>query len=556
MPPLPVAVLLALACGVLLVLAFPSTGLWFLAPVAVAALTLATRGRPARTGFVLGLLAGLAFFLPHLHWSGVYVGVLPWAALATLEALFVAALGALLPFAWKAPGGGVGTVVTVTGLWVADEALRGREPFGGFPWGRLAFSQADGPMLALARFGGAPLVSAAVAASGALLAVAVVSGLRARGRRAGGAAADARRPRTRAAGALAAALAVVVAPLLLPGPPAAVGYTQVAAVQGNVPAAGLEFNAQRRAVLDNHVAATLALAARVRAGTVAAPDLVLWPENASDIDPLRNPDAAQQIARAADAVGVPLLVGAVLEEPQGRLSNAAIVWGPDGTAGAGPGQRYVKRHPAPFAEYIPYRSFFRAVSSKVDLVRKDFVAGRSVGLLQMGGVRVGDVICFEVAYDGLVRDPVRAGADLLVVQTNNATFGYTDESVQQLAMSRLRAVETGRSVVHISTVGVSGLIDADGRVLARSSHFTQETLVARLPLRTAITPAVRLGAWPEGLIAALGLVLVAAAILRSRRRTPHRRAPVPGSPWDPVAAAGPALRREPVRGAALTEERP
>jgi apolipoprotein N-acyltransferase len=311
----------------------------------------------------------------------------------------------------------------------------------------------------------------------------------------------------RAAPALAVGVAVLLGGLAVPRPVAAVRSAEVAAVQGNVPEAGLEFNAERRAVLDNHADTTRQLAADVAAGRAPQPEVVLWPENSSDIDPLRNPDAAAVITQATDAVKVPVLIGAVLAGPAPNVSNAAILWGPTGTTAAGPGQRYVKRHPAPFAEYIPYRSFFRIFSDKVDLVRADFAAGDSVGVLAAGPASLGTVICFEVAYDSLVRDPVLGGADLLVVQTNNATFGYTDESVQQLAMSRLRAVETGRSVVHISTVGVSALINPDGREVARSDHFTQQVLQARLPLRTERTVATRLGAAPEAALAGIGLVL-------------------------------------------------
>jgi apolipoprotein N-acyltransferase len=215
-------------------------------------------------------------------------------------------------------------------------------------------------------------------------------------------------------------------------------------------------------------------------------------------------------------VGVDTLVGAVLEEPVGHVSNAGVVWRPSTAPQAGPGPRYVKRHPAPFGEYIPFRSFFRLFSSKVDLVRQDFVGGRTVGVLPAGPAHLGDVICFEVAYDDLVRDPVRDGADLLVVQTNNATFGYTPESVQQLAMSRVQAVATGRSVVHISTVGVSALILPDGSVSARSGHFDAEVLTGRLPLRTAQTLATRLGAAPELVLAGLGLALLGLGRLRAR----------------------------------------
>jgi len=275
-------------------------------------------------------------------------------------------------------------------------------------------------------------------------------------------------------------------------------------------------------VLDNHVAATRQLAGSVRRGGTPAPQLVIWPENSSDIDPLRNRDAWAVIQSAVDAIGVPIVVGAVLDEPADRLSNATLVWGPTGSSTPGPGARYLKRHPAPFGEYIPFRSFFRRFSDKVDLVRHDFAAGSGDGVLPVtlpsgGVVRLGDVICFEVAFDDLVRDAVRGGADLLVVQTNNATFGLTDESDQQLAMSRLRAVEAGRAVVHISTVGVSGLIAPDGAVLVRSGHFTREVLQHSLPLRTGATIATQVGAIPEWSLAGCG-VLVALAGLRRRTR--------------------------------------
>ena len=502
--PFPVAGLVALASGGLLTLAFPGTGWWPLAPLGVAGLTLAARGRRPRSAALLGLLTALAFFVPHLHWSGVYVGALPWLALATVESLYVAVMAALLPWAWRAPFGGAGTSLAVGGLWVAQEAVRGRWPFGGFPWGRLAFSQSEAPTLGLAAIGGAPLVTAAVAVAGGLLAIAVVAVTE--GGRPGG--------RLAAVLALAASGGVLAAGLAVPTPSGSARTVRVAGVQGNVPRAGLEFNAERRAVLDNHARATIQLAADVAAGRSRAPDLVIWPENSSDIDPLRNPDAAAVISEAVDAIGVPTMVGAVLREPVGRLSNATLVWRP----GLGPGDRYVKQHPAPFGEYIPYRSFFRTFSDKVDLVRSDFVAGKRIGLLDVGPARVDDVICFEIAYDDIIRAPVSRGADLLVVQTNNATFGFTDESVQQLAMSRLRAVETGRAVVHVSTVGVSAIIAPDGRVMERSPHFRPDVLEADVPLRTSLTPAVRLGAAPEWALAVLGLGLAGAGGWRVRRR--------------------------------------
>ena len=267
----------------------------------------------------------------------------------------------------------------------------------------------------------------------------------------------------------------------------------------------------------------IALADRVRAGTAQRPDVVIWPENASDLDPYREADAHSVIDTAVDAVGVPVLVGAVLAEPADQLTNASIVW----TPGAGPGERYAKRHPVPFGEYIPYRSFFRHLSSKVDLVRRDFAGGSRVGTLDLGAVRAGVSICFEVAYDDLVRDTVRDGADLLVVQTNNATFGYTDEAAQQLAMSRVRAVEHGRAVAHVSTVGISALISPDGSELARSGLFAPAVLEATLPRRSQLTVADRVGSWPEAVLTLAGLLGALALTLGGRGR--RRRGPLESS---------------------------
>jgi len=511
------SLLLALIGGLTLTFAFPGYGYWPLAPIAVAGLALATRGQRAGTAAAAGYLFGLGFFVPHLHWSGIYVGPVPWFALAGFESLFLAAMGWLLPRIWRVPGGAAGTTLAGAGLWVAMEAARDRVPFGGFPWGRLAFSQAQAPTVGLAALGGAPLVTAVVAASGCLLAWAIVRAVQAvRAQARPGAGWGGR-------GWWAAGLAVPAIALLLTAGlavplPVTGQLTRVAAVQGNVPRAGLEFNAQRRAVLDDHVRVTMSLAARVRAGTAKAPDLVIWPENSSDIDPLRNPDAAAVIDEAVAAIKAPTLIGAVIDGPGDKLSNTSIVWRPGTGPGTGPASVYVKRHPAPFAEYIPYRSFFRHFSSKVDLVRQDFVSGDKlrqdpVGVLAMGQsgrVRVGDVICFEVAYDNLVRDPVKQGATLIAVQTNNATFGHSAESVQQLAMSQLRAVETGRTVVHISTVGVSAIILPDGTVRQRSGSFTPDVLEADVPLRTSLTVATKVGVWPEAVLALLGFGLLGA----------------------------------------------
>lgn len=499
--PVPVlaAVPLSVVAGLLLLVAFPPYGLWWLAPFGVAALAVATHRRRARFGALLGALAGAALFVPLLRWTGMHVGAVPWLLLAGLQAAYIALLGAAgawvsaLADRWRP------LWPLLTGvLWVGQEALRDRTPFGGFPWGRLAFSQTDGPLLALARLGGAPLVTFAAAVTGGVLAWAVWALLA--------------RRRLAALVGLAAAVLPAVAGLAVPLPPAAGSTVTVAVVQGSVPRLGLDFNAQRRAVLDNHVEATLRLARQVAAGTVARPDVVVWPENSSDIDPLVNQDAWDRIDEAARAVGVPILVGSVLEGPGENLRNAALVWQP----GTGPGQIYVKQHPVPFAEYIPLRNIARMVSDKVDLVPHDFIAGHRPGVVHLGPVTVGDAICFEVAYDNLVRSSVTGGGQVLVVQTNNATFNPA-EARQQLAMVRLRAVEHGRDALMASTVGVSGFVDPTGRVWQATRFDTGTVIVRAVHLGQTRTLATRLGATPEFALTTLAVAALVGAGVAGRR---------------------------------------
>ena len=510
----------AVAAGLCLWLSFPDANLWWLAPVGVALLAGATLTAGARRGALLGLLGGLAFFVPVLSWSGVYVGALPWFALATLEALYIAAMSAVVGYVGRrlTAADRIGAAYLVVPLaWVVQEWARGATPYGGFPWARLAFSQADSPLAHVARWLGAPGVTFAVAVVGTLLLAAVTLAVH--------------RSWVRAAGAAVVAVGLVAAAPLAIALPTDGRAVSVAFVQGNVPQAGLEFNAERRAVLDNHVSGTEKLATR-------APDdlsLVVWPENSSDIDPFRNPDAAAQIDNARRAVGVPLLIGAVLVQPPDHSANVSLFYLP----GIAEPQRYVKLHPVPFAEYIPSREFFRKFTPAADLAG-NFVAGHEVGLFRVpaaGGEYVAlPTICFEVAYDDLMRDSVRAAGDdpsLLVVQTNNATFGYTAESEQQFAISRIRAIEHGRSVVHVSTVGVSGFVAPDGSVTEKTALFTADQRVAAPVVRTERTPADRLGAAPEW-VALIGLVLLVVGSTRAARSVsvhePSERAPEDPTP--------------------------
>ena len=489
----------AVAGALVLAAAFPPVGLWVLAPVGPAALLIAVRNRPVRAAWSLGCLFGAVFFAALLTWM-MNLGVLAWLALVATQVPFAGLLGVLVALAWRYPGG----VVTVPCAWVAVEALRGRLPLGGFPWGRLGFSQADSPLAALAAVGGIPLLGAVVAGLGTAAAAAALT--------------HAHRVRVRVACVAGSVAVAVGGAWLVPvgtATSASANGLMLAVVQGNVPRArSVAEQARAEGVTRNHLDATQALARRVAAGELPAPDLVIWPENATDVDPASDPEVQALITAAVGAIDRPILVGAILDAPDGRGRNVGQLWMP----GRGPGAAYQKRHLVPFGEYIPLRSIFGGIGD-LTLVRRDFAPGSGPAVLEAGEAKIGDVICFEVAFDDSAREAVRAGANLLVVQSNNASYmrdGQTGETLQQLAMARLRAIEHDRSVAVATTSGISALIARDGSVEAHTGMWRQETLVGRVELRSERTLATRLGAWPEAALGVLALVPPLVLLRRAR----------------------------------------
>ncbi|WP_405706884.1 apolipoprotein N-acyltransferase [Streptomyces xanthophaeus] len=497
----PRAVLAALA-GVLLYLSFPPRPLWWLAPLALALLAGCLYGRPARSGFGIGFLAGLGFLLPLLVWTGEEVGPVPWLALAAVEALFIGLTGLGIALVSRLPA----WPLFAAAVWVAGEAVRSRAPFGGFPWGKLAFGQADGIFAPLAALGGTPVLSFAVALCG----FGIYEALR-----------IARSHPRRATAALAVLTvgAPVVAGLAarpLVTDAAEDGTVVAAVIQGNVPRLGLDFNSQRRQVLDNHALRTTQLAEEVKAGTARRPDFVVWPENSSDLDPYLEADAYEAIDAAVKAIGVPVAIGSVLVPESGPLRNTMILWDPV----KGPTKTYDKRKIQPFGERIPMRSVVRLFSSDVDRVRRDFGPGKDPGVFDMAGSRVGMVTCFEAAFDDAVRSTVQAGAQVIAVPSNNATFGRSQMTYQQLAMDRIRAIEHSRTVLVPVTSGVSAVIRPDGRIVQQTELFTADALVAEIPLRSSRTPATLVGPLPEYALlaaAAAGLGWVLSRRIRARR---------------------------------------
>jgi apolipoprotein N-acyltransferase len=493
-----IRVLAAIAAGVLQVLAFPPVGWWWTAPLGVALLIVAIRDQGGGRAALLGLVCGWAFFLPLLHWLNV-LGPDAWLALALVIAGWYAAMGwgfsVVLQTRWW--------VLAVPVVWVLQEWLRSRFPWGGLGWGRLAFGQPESPLTGWVTIGGATLLSFVIALTGCLL-VAMMS----RGRVA----------------LLAAVTVVAIAGVgitVYPRPSAFETPTssQLAVIQGNVPQPGIDFLGRPMQVLGNHVRTTDELASAVATGEEPQPDALIWPENSSDIDPVVSGPAGAAVSSAARSIGVPILVGTVQEVPgrPDQVANVGLVWDPV----TGPGQAYVKQHPVPFGEFLPLRPLLSRVITRFDRVPRDFIAGDTPGVVQLGPARIADVICFEVSNDEIVREGVREGGRALVVQTNNATYATTAQPEQQYDISRLRARETGRTVLVAATTGVTAVITPDGasRTLPQLQSGWINTEVF---LKDSWTPAVRFGGPVDAVLSAAGLMAVLLGLWARRRVTDPR----------------------------------
>jgi apolipoprotein N-acyltransferase len=503
-----------IVAGVALCVSFPPFGWWFMAIAAFGLLAwvLTRESTTLAGGFGYGFLFGLVFYLPLLPWIGGFVGAIPWIALCIVQALFPALFGLAAVAVRRLSG----WPFWFAALWAAQEWLKSSVPFGGFPWGVVGFSQTDGPLLSIAQLGGAPLLSFAVVLTGFSLAAItfeIVKWWRHDDNQ------TAAPPAVVLPGVCISAVLLITALAWPHVRQSGLGAGDdpaitVAAVQGNVPRLGLEFNAQRRAVLDNHVRQTIQLADDVHAGRAPQPMVVIWPENSSDIDPLVNADARDEINTAAAAINAPILVGGVVAAPgyspdNPVSSNSVIVWNP----GTGPADRHDKKIVQPFGEYLPWRSFFKHLSSYADRAGY-FVPGSGNGVVNAAGVPIGVTTCWEVIFDRAARESVQSGAQFLAVPSNNATFTEA-MSEQQLAFARLRAVEHDRYVVVAGTTGISAIIAPDGRELARTSFFEPAYLDSQVRLKTQLTPATRWGPIVQGLLVALGIAAVITAILHN-----------------------------------------
>jgi len=518
--PWPVALLCGAGGGVCALLAFPPYDLWMLLPVAIALLCAGLLVRSVWLAGLVSLLWGTALFVPLTEWANTYAGTAPWLALGLFEALYIVVFGLLARTVMVRRGLCASSGIVVSALWVAIEALRSSVPWGGLPWGASAFALADSPLLHLAPWVGIAGLGFVVALLGQLL---LFGSLAVLGRR--------RRGFTGFWGvwpfaiAVAAVLATVVVPHPMNRAPAERPTMTIAGVQGSMSEIDPVSYTMPDDVFPNHLEVTHQVTERA-AENGSSLDLVVWPEDSTGWDPRQDPWLAGQLTAAAEEADAPVLVGTQVQVGEDARLNQSVLFTPEHTTP----YAYSKRHPVPFGEYIPMRELFSRLSDKTDLVSLDMLPGQEVGVmdldaLEQGEGRVGILICFEIAYDSLVHDVVDDGAEVIVVQSNNALFGDSHEAIQQLAQARVMAVMSGRSVVHVSTIGQSAIFSPTGRRIDFVDHWEQGALLADVPLRTGITPAVAAGPWIAIGLSALAAVGVLAALGGGHRALarPRRR---------------------------------
>lgn len=494
--PLPIALPAAAAAALLMYASFPGPAIWILAFLAVALLLMALAGRRAGGALLIGLVYGILFFALLVSWTSRYLGPIPWAALSVVEGglTAIAVIPISLAYRWlpRAFPATVGRLVllpaVVAALWVARELFIGNWPYGGFPWARLGMTQAESPLAPATSWVGVSGLSFLMVLLMAMLIEIIRHGLW-------------RRPLRLV---LPAALVVVLlaTPLF---PTAESGTMRIAAVQGNGPT-GYFDQREPYSVIDAQTAATEPLSGE-------DVDLLVWPEGSLDDDPFQDPATARRMTRVANNIGAPLLANAATGR-DGLYFNTSMLWTVHGTAE----QSHDKRHPVPFGEYVPDRPFYASiVPDLIGLIGREYTPGTNSPVVDVNGVKVGLAICFDVIYDDLVHESISDGAQVLVFQTNNADFRGTDENLQQLAFARMRAIETGRSVVNISTVGTSQIIRPNGSTVTSLNADEAGAMLEDVELRSGLTAGVILGPWIQQLLLWGGMGALLFGWWRSRR---------------------------------------
>jgi len=486
--------------GLIALYTFPTENIWVLTPLIPAFILLATLGVGFWKSFLIGFISGQVFYIAHIEWISLYLGPVPLLALSTLMALYFGlgtALTSYLYLRYKPKGTKLFFFAFVAaGVWTVRELVANNFPYGGFPWSKLAMTQSESIFSNWVWWGGLSLLSFVMVLLGALMAL-LVKHFR-----------DRKLPkRAFVATALATMLIPVITPIGLTTEQS--GEKVIAAVQGNANA-GLFSNVDKGTILQNHIDATELVFDSELAAEI---DLLVWPENASDIDPLRSQSAREKIEAVAASVDAPFVFGTLTVRGEESF-NSTLLWLP----GVGPVDYYDKKQPVPFAEYAPDREFWRMFAPDlVDMIPKGYSFGVRDGIYEIDGFVAGTLICFEIAEDSILRELATSGAQVILSQTNNADFGYSDETYQQAGIAQLRAIETGRAVVNVSTVGVSAIFLPNGEVLSEVDWYEPAVMVERVPLYTGNTPAMTVGAVFDWLVAALIFIFTARMFTRSRR---------------------------------------
>lgn len=493
--PLWAAAIAAAFAGFLMDLAFPSVAWWPLAFPAIALLLLALIGRRAGSALLIGLIYGAVLYGLLVSWTSRYLGPLPWIALSAAETLITAVcvIAITLAYRWlpQFMPGTVGRLVVlpvaVGALWLGRETILGTWPYGGFPWARVAMTQSESPLATVSSWVGVSGLSFLI-----VVAIAVIIEV-------------VRMRRWRHPLSVALPLGLVALLVLVPAfPTTPSGSLRIAAVQGNGPT-GYFDDREPYAVIEAQSAATEPLLGEEL-------DLVVWPEGGVDYDPFQSEVTERKLSMLVRQLDAPLLVNTATGRGD-EYFNTSILW-----EGNEP-QQHDKRHPVPFGEYIPDREFFRMlVPDLVDLVQREYSAGENPPIMRVSDRLIGLAICFDVIYDDVIYEGIRGGAEVLVFQTNNADFRGTDENLQQLAFARMRAIETGRWVVNVSTVGTSQIIRHDGSTVSALGTDQAGALLEDVELRTGQTLGVTLGGWTEQITLWGGLIVLLVAGVLSRRR--------------------------------------
>ncbi len=468
---------------------YPTENIWVLAPLVPALILIATLGMGFWTALITGFVAGQAFYIAHIEWLALYLGPVPLIALSTLMSVYFALGVALTAWLWRKikpkPKQFLWFAVLASSIWVVREWLAMSFPYGGFPWSRLGIAQAHGPWANWAYFGGISLISFVMALVGAILALAIL-GYKKRGFPL----------KSATISLLALILTPALAPLGLLNTPT--GSANIAAVQGNANA-GLFSNLNAGTILQNHIDATKLVSESELSQDL---DLLVWPENSSDVDPLRSDAARSKINAIAAEYDAPFTFGTITVSGD-QVYNSTLLWSPDGELL----DQYDKKRPVPFAEFVPDRPFWRALAPDlIDLVTRGYSFGTRDGIFNLADFDAGSLICFEIAIDSIPRELALGGANIILSQTNNADFGYSDETYQQAAIAKLRAIETGRAVVNISTVGLSAIYLPDGKTLNELTWYQPGAMVNSVPLYEGITPALILGGWIDAVLALFGFL--------------------------------------------------